>query len=170
MAIFGKKLTLDEILKAVATLDEEEKAKVLETLQPTEEPTEVEEVKEEPTEEVQEEETTEEVAEEPEMETEELTEEQQPTEEVEQATDDTALEQKAEENSAEIIKGLTDRVAELESKISGLDELIELKGQMQDYIDKQKKQFGYEGGLIGEKKSIGEMSTEDLKKQQALNI
>ena len=166
MGLFNKKLSLEEILKAIAGLSEEEKAQVKAKMEePAEEETEVaQEVEsdtteveseepveqaEEPTEEVQEE-ATEEVAEESVEETAETTPETEELNSVE------------EDNKEEVLSGLADRIQALEERLAELDEL---KALMEDFTKKQADSFGYKGAIPGAKKDIHEMSASELRQK-----
>jgi hypothetical protein len=178
MGLFNKKMSLEDILKAIEGLTDEEKAKVKakmeEPTESTEETNEVpEQVQGEPVEE-----KSEEVTEQPAMEEGESVEEtdgevlegenlEQPTEppvteptnpeippETEQFND---VEQ---DNKDDVLHGLSDRIQALEEKLS---EFEELKALMEDYTKKQADSFGYKGAVPGAKKDIHEMSASELK-------
>ena len=173
MGLFNKqKLSLEEILKAIADLSEEEKAQVKAKM---EEPTEVEE---EPSgEEIVSEnensgvETPEEVeTEEPttegeEGEVEQVNEEkEQIVEQGNEPTEQPMPEQDgvANDNQGEVIKALTDRVAALEEQLAQFSELKEL---MEQFTQKQADSYGYKGAIPGAKKDIHDMSASELKEK-----
>ena len=138
MALFGKKKrTLEEILEDIKALSAEEKdtlaAKMAEsdTAEPEAAPA---ETPAEP-----EAETVDEAPEVPEVETD-------PVE---------------KDNTAEMIKTLTDRVTALEDVIS---ELKGLKEQMDEYVNKQKDAFGYKSSAGSTAKNVEDMSADELKK------
>ena len=170
MALFNKKkLSLEEILNAIATLSEEEKAEIKAKMD--EKPEVEEDVKAEETESVTEEqgvetpeETNEEVTETEgeEVETEEVAEvEEQPSaEEVEQPAPET--DQVAEDNQADVIQGLTDRITALEEQLA---EFSDLKALMEDFTKKQADNLGYKGAIPGAKKDIQDMSARELKEK-----
>lgn len=170
MALFNKKLSLDEILKAIEGLSEEEKAKVKAKMDegaPVEETPEVENVEE------QADNTAEGESELPKEPGEEVGEapveapgEEQPTE---QPTPEGEIPQQTEEldgveqdNKDEVISGLVDRVQALEEKLAELDEL---KGLMEQFTKKQADSFGYKGAVPGAKKDIHDMSASELKEK-----
>ena len=170
MALFNKKLSLDEILKAIEGLSEEEKAKVKAKMDegaPVEETPEVENVEE------QADNTAEGESELPKEPGEEVGEapveapgEEQPTE---QPTPEGEIPQQTEEldgveqdNKDEVISGLVDRVQALEEKLAELDEL---KGLMEQFTKKQADSFGYKGAVPGAKKDIHDKSASELKEK-----
>ena len=181
MTLFGKKkLSLEEILEGIKALSDEEKAKVVASVQgeanpdpvETEAPVEdagVEDANgEEVVDEKVEETATEEVAEEPANEpvTEEATETEAPTEPVEESADvvlpesESATDEMANDNRDQIIHQLSDKVNELSEQIKGL---LELKTLMEEYTGKQADSFGYKGKVLGAKKDFKDMSTDELK-------
>ena len=189
MGLFSKKISLEEIKKAVADLSEEEKAELTALLNPEEEATEtetpaetVEETTEEATEETETpaEETEEATAEETETETEAAPEaeaepeaqpEAQP--EAEAEADETTQDDTAEENAAQIIESLTGRVNDLEAKLSDysaqIDSLVELKAKLDEYEAKTADKFGYrQNGIADAGKDIRDMTTAELKEKQAI--
>ena len=167
MALFKKKLSLEEIIEGIKSLSEEEQAKLKQEMTggATEETTEETNVEETAVEEV--ETNDNEVAEEVEETTEnveEVTEEAtEPVEEVEESTEQEEVSNEPNEtegeNKNEIIEQLTNRVADLEAK---LGEFEELKEQMLAYTKKQAEQFGYEGKIPGAKKDYKDMSASEL--------
>lgn len=185
MSLFGKKaMSLDEILKAINALSDEDKAKLVAEMQgnkaeeekPVEEVEEVAKATEEETQDEVPEEATEEVTE-----TEENAEqpvEDTPTEEVEgEATEavvedglpegESARDEMANDNRDEIIHELTDKVNALSEQIQSL---LELKGLMEEYTQKQADSFGYKGNVLGSKKDYHDMSVEELKARQTKGI
>lgn len=185
MGLFSKKISLEEIKKAVADLSEEEKAELTALLNPEEEATETEtpaETVEETTEEATEatetpaEETEEATAEETETETDAAPEaeaepEAQP--EAEAEADETTQDDTAEENAAQIIESLTGRVNDLEAKLADysaqIDSLVELKAKLDEYEAKTADKFGYrQNGIADAGKDIRDMSTAELKEKQAI--
>ena len=173
MALFGKKMSLDEILKAIANLSEEEKAKVKAMIdggeEEKEEPVEQEETGEvEQVESEQVEEQPEEVAEdsveEPVEEPIEGSEEQPeiPQEPVENAPATEELNGVEQDNSNEVMQGALDRISALEEQIAQLNELKEL---MEKYTQKQSDSLGYKGAIPGAKKDIHDMSASELKEK-----
>ena len=66
------------------------------------------------------------------------------------------------DNTAEVLRGLTEKVNSLEGLVS---ELTELKTAMEEYVNKQKDSFGYQGNADGKHKSYDEMSEEELKNE-----
>ena len=160
MALFGKKsLTLDEILKGIDGLSDEEKEKVHAKMQDLYKAEEVKEESEEIGKDVDE--VEEEVKDD---ETEEATKEQatEETSEEETTEEETSTERLAEENEHEVIKQLTDRVGELENQIK---DLLELKSEMEAFTEKQRKAYGYEGQIPGGKKDYKDMTADELKKE-----
>lgn len=171
MALFSKKMSLEEILKAIEGLSEEEKAQVKAKMN------ESTEVPEEPQAEVQsdvtEEKSNEPMVEEPseqvegeETENLEGEEVEEPTQEVEQAPETAPqteeLNDVEQENKEDVLSGLTDRIQALEEKLAELDELKEL---MEQFTQKQADSFGYKGAVPGGKKDIHEMSANELKQK-----
>lgn len=182
MALFGKKsLTLDEILKGIDGLSNEEKEKVhakMQDLYKAEDEREIDKIEEDKAEDT---ETADEKAEEVKDESEEIGKDVDEVEEEveddetgeateEQATEETSeddgvettTEELAEENEHEVIKQLTDRVGELEAKIK---DLLELKSEMEAFTEKQRKAYGYEGRVPGGKKDYKDMTADELKKE-----
>ena len=188
MGLFNKKITLEDILKALPELSDDEKKalsdKIAETEAPAEAPTEeapenTEETAEpapeadentednaEPTEETPEEGAPTEEApteEQPETPTEEPTEDgaepyELETETVEEV--DPELNPVEEDNLAETVKSLTDKVTALENTIASLNAL---KEEMEAYVAKQKDAFGYKGAPSASKKNYEDMSADELK-------
>ena len=185
MALFKK--TVDDIVKYISKLSEEEKAELQEKLKSpateesavegVEETTDTdvetedkgEEVTESEGEEVGDEKVTEEV-------TEEIPEGQEEVGEVTEETSDDAValdetesarDEMAEDNRDEIIHGLTDKVNELEEQVKSL---LELKSLMEEYTKKQADNFGYKGNLLGARKDLKDMSADELKARQMKGI
>lgn len=165
MALFKKKRTLAEILEDINALSPEEKdeltAKLGETTEnpdaPAEEPeatTPTEETPEAPTAEVPAapEATPDEIpAETPAAPIEETPVPETPVAELDPVEND---------NTAEMIKTLTDRVTTLEGVIS---ELQGLKEKMDEYVNKQKDAFGYKSTATDSQKDYKDMSADELK-------
>ena len=183
MGLFNKKLSLEEILKGIESLSEEEKAMLKEKMQeeakPVEEETEatepVEETStEEPTsdgeEVVEETEEVEETAEEPveEVSNEENIEESN-VETTEEATTEPeqGLNQVEENNQADIIQQMTDRLSALEEKFATFEDL---KAKMEEFTQKQADKFGYKGSIPGAKKDYKDMSADELSKELRTEI
>lgn len=173
MAIFGKKRTLDEILKDIDALSPEEKAKVHEKMQDlykAEDEREVDKIEEDKAEAA---ETADEKAEEVKDESEVIGDDVDTVEDtVKNAENDTEGEEKPEveppvadtkeaDATAELLKGITDRLGALEGVVA---ELNELKDKMNEYVGKQKEAFGYKSDAgTGSDKSIHDMSASELK-------
>lgn len=171
MALFNKKkLSLDEILNAIADLSEEEKAQIKAKMD--EKP----EVEEEPKGEEIASETQENDVETPEEMPMEQGEETEGEENIEEPTDgmETPVEQpteqpipevpdaNVEDNQADVIQGLTDRITALEEQLAQFSELKEL---MENFTKKQADSFGYKGAIPGAKKDIHDMSASELKEK-----
>ena len=178
--MFGRKTSLEDLLKAISELSDADKAKVKALFDETPEeepkaeaetqeaesqdvsvtPQEAPEEAEAPQEETGE---TEETA--PEEVTEEVVaEEAEQTEEV--ASADTVEEapvvpdENTQENMAELLKGLTDRVAEMESKFATIDALIQ---EMEAFKKRRSNDFGYSASSATTgRKSLQDMSIEEL--------
>lgn len=193
MAFFKKKLSLDEILKGIDNLSDEEKAELgvkMKDLYKAEDEREIDkiesekadnpEIADEKEEEVKEE--SEEIGKdvdevEGEVEKDETAEEtpdgkEEVGEVDEDSTEDfseneSARDELANENRDQLIHALTDRVNELEKRLNEFSELYDL---MQDFTKKQAESFGYKGNLLGAKKDIHEMSTGELKARQMKGI
>ena len=179
MALFSKKLSLDEILKAIEGLSDEEKAQVkakMEEDAPTKETPEVDNAQEpsdnevteqgaeegqEPVNEVEPSETS---TEEPTGELEEPTKQpaETPNPEGEIQPETKELNGLEQDNKDEVISGLTDRISALEEKLAQFDEL---KALMEQFTKKQADSFGYKGAIPGAKKDIHEMSASELKEK-----
>ena len=172
MALFGKKKrTLDEILEDVKGLTPEEVKELHEKtsdLYKAEDEREIDkieeekadtgEVKDEKAEEVSEE--SEEIGKDvDEIKDEVKTDEETKPETVEDAPVDTP-DPVEEDNTAEMVKALTDRVNALEATIN---ELSELKKQMDEYVNKQKETFGYRSEGGGARKNYDDMTADELK-------
>lgn len=180
MGLFGnKKLSLEEILKGIDNLSEEEKAQVLAKVQKTEtaeteaETPEETQVESEQTKEQGEESTeqTEEVEES--VEAEETAEtDGEPVEQVEETPEQTEepaneVDPTEEKNREDVMAGLVQRVSELEQKFSALEAL---KEKMDEYTKKQAEKFGYSGSTPGAKKDYSEMSADEMGKQLRTEI
>ena len=181
MALFSKKLSLDDILKGIDGLTDEEKAQVkakMEDVYKAEDEREIDKIEENKTDDAEvKDEKSEEVKDESEeigkdvdevesevtdgeavAETEEKAEETEetPTEETEELN---AVE---EENKEDVMEALTARVSELEAKLAEFDALRE---QMEEYTKKQAEKFGYKGGMPSTKKEYGDMTADELAKE-----
>lgn len=71
------------------------------------------------------------------------------------------------DNSAEMIKGLTDRVTALEESLKGINEL---KEKIDAFATKQAAKFGYKSNPDGAKKDIHDMSTAELAERQKIKL
>ena len=71
------------------------------------------------------------------------------------------------DNSAEMIKGLTDRVTALEESLKGINEL---KAKMDEFAAKQAAKFGYKSNPDGAEKDIHDMSTAELAERQKIKL
>ena len=188
MALFSKKLTLEELLKAAAALSPEEKEKLRASLTGTED--------EEAHEEAEEEKGSAENAEEPKADNSEESAEVEPEapaqeeekedggaeeepaeeaaekpespqepaesveEETEEAREETTQDSEAEDHNAEMVKTLSDRVCALEETIK---ELSALKERMEEYDQRNAERFGYAGNPGKVRRSYDEMSAAELK-------
>ena len=177
MALFSKKLSLDEILKAIEGLSEEEKAQIKAKM---EESTPVEESVEQPKEEVSETQTEEPKGEEVQGEPEQVETGDEETPSMEEAPEGVAqpseepvaegeippeteeLNGVEQDNKEDVISGLTERMSALEEKLAQFEEL---KGLMEQFTKKQADSFGYKGAIPGAKKDIHEMSASELKEK-----
>ena len=170
MGFFSKKMTKEDILKAISLLSDEEKAELLDILEDESEATEVvendieekEEVKEEAEEKVEEAEETDETEEDKYATDEDVEEEVEEKVEVHEKLDD--IEQG---NKEDTLSRLVDRVSELER---GIEELKDLKDLMEEYTKKQADSFGYKGKVPGAKKDYADMSAEELGRELATTI
>lgn len=166
MGLFNKKLSLEEILKAIEGLSEEEKAQVKAKMEePKEEETEVAQEVESDTTEVESEEPVEQ-AEEPTEEVQEEATKEVAEENVEETAETTPETEKLnpveEDNKEDVFSGLADRIQALEERLAELDEL---KALMEDFTKKQADSFGYKGAIPGAKKDIHEMSASELRQK-----
>lgn len=169
MALFGKKLSLDEILKGIESLSDEEKAQVkakMEDIDKAEDEREIDKVEEEKAdnEEVKDEKAEEVKEESKEIgkdvdEVEEKTEE--PVEEVKEDEQTEELDKAEEENKEDVMGDLAARVSEIEKRLEYLDDL---KDKMEEYTRKQAETFGYKGGTSN-KKEYGDMTADELAKE-----
>ena len=169
MGLFNKKLSLEEILKAIEGLSDEEKAQVKAKMEePVEETSEVENMEESDNGTNEETEQAEEVGEEPVEENAPVEQEgaQEPTEqpnpEGEIQPEAQELNPVEEDNKEDVIGALTSRMTALEEKLAQFDEL---KGLMEQFTKKQADSFGYKGAIPGAKKDIHEMSAAELKEK-----
>ena len=177
MGLFSKKYTPDEILDLINGLPEDQKATLkakFDDLYKAEDEREIDKIEEAKTDDT---ETADEKAEEVKEESEEIGKdveeieeegekdegEKEEAEDVDtEKTEEPAPDPVAKDNTAEIIKGLTDKVNSLETLVS---ELHELKKAMDDYVGKHKDSFGYSGGPAAGKKSYDDMSADELKNE-----
>lgn len=157
MALFGKKLTAEEIIKAYKALSDEDKEKVIGAMTP--------ETTEEPEPEETEETTATETAETTEQgETEETGETAEETETTEEtATDDVTTEEGKEENEAEALE--TDKTKEvyeaMSARISALEEKLSEVTEMLTSINTAKEgDFGARSHTVMPEKD-DEMSEDD---------
>ena len=167
MGLFSKKMTKEDILKAISLLSDEEKSELIDMLEDESEATDVvendieekEEVKEEVEEKVEETDDTEEdkyaTDEDVEEEVEEKVEVHEKLDDIEQG------------NKEDTLSRLVDRVSELER---GIEELKALKELMEEYTKKQADSFGYKGKVPGAKKDYADMSAEELGRELATSI
>lgn len=91
------------------------------------------------------------------------TEEERPEDKASEAANDTV----SADNSAEMIKGLTDRVTALEESLKGINEL---KAKMDEFAAKQAAKFGYKSNPDGAEKDIHDMSTAELAERQKIKL
>lgn len=173
--MFGKK-TAEDVLKLFSQLPDEEKAKVLDGLkQPdTKDEEQVanaeDHIEEKGEEDGTKDQTAQDVEDESVGEQEKLdgNEDSQTAEErIEesegtQAYDEAKEDERTEENRSEVLEGLASRVSAIEE---ALKELTELKEQMKDYAAKNAERFGYKGTPFGAKKSMEDMSADELKNE-----
>ena len=175
MALFKKKRTLDEILEDVKNLSPEEAKELHEKMgdlykaedereidKIEEDKADTDEVKDEKSDEVNEE--SEEIGKDVDEIKEDVATDEEGTAEVSdthEIPENDPVTPVEEDNTAELIKTLTDRVNGLEALVS---ELHELKERMDEYVSKQKESFGYksEGGN-GARKIYDDMSADELK-------
>lgn len=191
MGLFTKKLTLDEILKALPALSPEEKKQLHEKtsdLYKAEDEREIDKIEEEKAETPEKaDEKADKVNEESEVigkdvdelegkakEIEEKDEgESEEPEEAEETEEPIALDLKEEANeevtaeepsqddeNAETIKALTDRLNAIEETVSALNSL---KEEMEAYVQKQKDAFGYKGNSKLESDDLLKMNSAELK-------
>lgn len=159
MGFFSRKLTLDEILSAIADLSDDEKAKVKESFEGKSE-------EETPSAEPEGKDTAEETVD-AKTESEDSTEEcdsegeyEEDAKAVEEATEaETSQDAVAEEHATDIIQGLAERISDVEEKLANLDKLRE---RMEEYEKKTADRFGYrtDDGKAG--KNIYDMTADEL--------
>ena len=181
MALFKKKRTLDEILEDVKNLSPKEAKELHEKMSDLykaedereidkieEEKADTDEVKDEKADEVNEESeeigkdvdevkdevATDEAAEEP------VTEEETEVSDTHEIPDNDPEIPSTDDNTAELIKTLTDRVNGL---VQLVGELHVLKEKMDEYVYKQKEAFGYKSEGGGARKNYEDMSASELK-------
>lgn len=150
----------DEIGKTVDELKEE----VAVDTDKEEEDQEVEIPKE--TEEVEEEKPEELAPENAEFNEEPMTEENA-EEVVEEEGEKTVTDEATKENLAEMVHGLTDRLAQIEEQLNGM---LEVKAKLEEMARKKDQAFGYESKIPGAKKDYSSMTANELKNQLAVNI
>ena len=71
-----------------------------------------------------------------------------------------AEDKQTKDNEAKAAEMLAERVSALEEKLKGFDEL---KARMDEYTAKQAEKFGYKGKPFGERKSMEDMTADELK-------
>lgn len=81
--------------------------------------------------------------------------------------EETVTDPVSEDNGAEMLKGLTDRVTALEESIKGINEL---KAKIDEFTAKQAEKFGYSSNPDGPGKDINEMSAAELAEKQKIKI
>ena len=171
MALFQKKITFDDLLKAAAALSDEEKKKLRETLEEKPEAAQAEEKEETESEEPEagKEPAETETETEPAAKAEDGAEGEEPAEPQEETaeeaeTDDTANETtqdtETDEHIAQMIEKLTDRVRGLEET---LKEFSELKERMIEYDRKNAEKFGYAGAPGKCRRDTLDMSADELR-------
>ena len=172
MGLFNKKMSLEDILKAIESLSEEEKAEIKAKM---EEPSEQPKVEETPSEEPKGEEVIDETPAEPTEEIGEVEESAETGEPSAEPVEEPSAEQSPviesetnelnpveQENKDDVMQGVIDRLQALEEKLAEFDEL---KALMEDFTKKQADSFGYKGAIPGAKKDIHEMSASELKEK-----
>jgi hypothetical protein len=166
MGLFNKKLSLEEILKAIEGLSDEEKAQVKAKMEESATVEETPEANIEPSEEAQSEIEQPEATENVEAGAEELIEQapetQEPTPEAETQPETEQLNGVEQDNKEDVMSGFANRLTAVEEKLAQLDELKEL---MEKYTKKQADSFGYKGAIPGVKKDINDMSASELKEK-----
>lgn len=180
MAMFGRKATAEEVMKLFAQLSDDEKSKVLEGLKKpdTEDETQIAEAEEhiegKGEENGTEDQTEKDVEDESVGEQEHLdgNEDSQPAEERiaesegAEAADEAKEEAPAEEdtqtaeNGEEVTAKLAERISALEEALKGFEKL---KARMEEFTAKQAENFGYKGRAFGERRSMEDMSADELK-------
>lgn len=78
----------------------------------------------------------------------------------EKAEEEAGVDIDEKENTATMIKELTDKVNGLEALVA---ELTELKRTMDEYVTKQKDTFGYKSGATDSRKAYEDMTADELK-------
>lgn len=177
--MFGKK-TAEDVLKLFSQLPDEEKAKVLDGLKKpdTEDEEQVAEAEEHIEERGEEDGTKDQTAQDVEDESvgeqekldgnedsqtaKDRIDESEGTQAYDEAKEDAKEDERTEENRSEVLEGLTSRVSAIEE---ALKELNSLKEQMKDYAAKNAERFGYKGTPFGAKKSMDDMSADELKNE-----
>lgn len=153
MAIFGKegkKLSLDEILKGIDNLPEEDKMKVhekMKDLYKAEDEREIDKIEREK-------------ADDNDKADEKFEDEKEESEEIGKDVDE--VEEKFEENKDEkedVLKSHNDRIAALEEKLNKYDGLF---AKMEEINKKHEDDIGYKSKTPSEKKSYGDMSSKEL--------
>lgn len=93
----------------------------------------------------------------------EKVEEDKPEDKLSEPSSDTV----SADNSAEMIKSLTDRVTALEESLKGINEL---KEKIDAFATKQAAKFGYKSNPDGAEKDIHDMSTAELAERQKIKL
>lgn len=175
--MFGKK-TAEDVLKLFSQLPDDEKAKVLEGLKKpdTEDEEQIAEAEEHVEEKGEEDGTQDQTArdvvdesvggqekldgDEDSQTAKDRIDESEGTQAYDEAKEDVKEDARTEENRAEVLEKLTERVSAMEE---ALKELNALKEQMKDYAAKNAERFGYKGTPFGAQKSMDDMSADELK-------
>ena len=169
--MFGRKASAEEVLKLFAQLSDDEKAKVLEGVQPKQEderPAPESEKSGEENEVQGENEQTENISAEGKEEAQEPSdgitaeEGEEGAEQTEESveTDGGEEDPQTEENGEEVTAKLAERVSALEEALKGFEDL---KARMEEFTAKQAENFGYKGRPFGERKSMEDMNADELK-------
>lgn len=163
MGLFSKKMTKEDILKAISLLSDEEKSELIDMLEDESEATDV--VENDIEEKV---EVKEEVEDTDETESDEYATGEDVKEEVEEKVEThEKLDDIEEENKENTLTMLVDRISALEN---ALEEFKDLKELMEEYTKKQADSFGYKGKVPGAKKDYADMSAEELGRELAITI
>lgn len=178
--MFGKKTTAEDVMKMFSALPDEEKKKFLDGVKPTTEEqidkakadiaekgpdsqTEKDRIDESVGEQEHEDGNEDNQTAKDRVDESEGMQEAEEKHEAEDSMEEEAAEHsdKTEENREDVMQRLSDRVTALEEGIKALNEL---KAQMEEYSAKQADSFGYKGKAAEEKKSMQDMSADELKK------